>query len=103
MKKSITLIAILAFLCVIMLYLIFANIGLKKSINDLSIQKEKEFNERVAEEKEKIAKDLDELHRADMVSYEAMSKKVEKMQDNVRKLQGQLDSKETGVADEKTN
>ena len=39
--------------------------------------RDRDFEVRVNEEKKKIAEDLDEKHRADRISYEAMSRRID--------------------------
>jgi len=102
-QKSFVILAVLIILCVATLYLIFANISLKRSITSLNIEKENEFREKLAEEKGKIINDLNELHRADMVSFEAMSRKFEKIQNKVKDLQAQLNKNGEAEDDKKTD
>lgn len=48
---------------------------------------EREFSQKLSVEREKIKRDLDEKYRADMVSYEAMAKRLQLEKEKVKELE----------------
>lgn len=77
--------------------LFFANIGLKKQISHLDQDKEKELKERISKEKVLIRKDLEEKHAADMVSYQAMAKRLELEKKKVKELEEKMSSQDSAT------
>jgi hypothetical protein len=74
----------------ITLYLYSNTIGLKENFKKELLGKETELASRLAKDKVKIYKDLDEKYRADKVSYEAMAKRLEIEKGKVKELEGKL-------------
>ena len=62
------------------LFLLKSNEDLKKAIKEVSIKGELEYTERLRTAKENLKKDLEEKHRADLVSYKVMARNLEKLQ-----------------------
>lgn len=69
--------AVIAVLGIFNLYLFVNSLGLKKSFKQELEHKKVELETRLKEEKAKVAQDLQEKYAADMVSYEAMAKRME--------------------------
>jgi len=92
MIKKILLISIIAILCLATFYLLKSNMDMRKALIDKD-EKTKNF---IEDERLKIRKDLKQKHRADMVSYKAMMKRLEaekkksrEMQKSINELTGQ--------------
>jgi putative transposase len=68
---------LIAVLCVVAAALSVARINLKHRLNTLSHAKEMEYSAKLEKDREFIKKDLRELYRADLVSYQAMQKRLE--------------------------
>jgi len=66
------------------------NKQLKGRFSSLSKDKEKEYSQRLVAEKDKIRKDLEGLHRANMVSYDAMARRLEIEKKKVKELEGKI-------------
>jgi len=66
------------------------SLGLKKNFGKELEKKEKELSLRVSDEKKKVYKDLDEKYRADMVSYQALSKRLEIEKNKTKELEEKL-------------
>ena len=64
--------------------------GLKENLKKELSNKETELTTKLSQEREFIKKDLDERYRADRVSYEAMTKRLEIEKEKVRDLEGKL-------------
>lgn len=79
-------------LVIILAFLIYNNWQLKNTLKQLNSKKEKEFNEKIKKERELIRKDLEEKHAADMVSYEAMARRMELEKKKVKELEEKLRS-----------
>jgi len=90
-KRSGRLVLYAALASVVMAVVIFClytnNIYLKKLFNNELSKKDAELNAKLSIERNKVYKDLDEKHRADMVSYEAMSKRLEIERTKVKGLE----------------
>lgn len=67
-------------------YLLIDGYRLKK---DLAV-KDKELDSKISQERDIIKKDLEEKYRADMVSYEAMYKRMEIEKQKVREMEKKL-------------
>jgi hypothetical protein len=65
-------------------------------IRELDKKKEKEIIVQVAVEIEAIGRDLEEKYRADMVSFQAMHKRLEIEKQRVRDLETRLKAKAGG-------
>ena len=81
-KKVVVLISIiLLFFCGLNGYLLRGNLQLKKSIKQAVIlkeaEKELEFSQRLVVARDSLKRDLIEKYHADMVSYQAMAKRLE--------------------------
>ena len=92
MIKKILLISIIAILCLATSYLLKSNMDMRKAL----IYKDEETKNSIENERLKIRKDLKQKHRADMVSYKAMMKRLEaekkksrEMQKSINELTGQ--------------
>lgn len=77
--------------------LFFANISLKKQISHLDQDKEIELKERISREKTLIRRDLEEKHAADMVSYQAMAKRLELEKKKVKELEEKMSSQDSAT------
>lgn len=66
------------------------NIGLKRVFRGLEKKKEQDYQKRLSQERELIKRDLDEKYRADMVSFEAMHKRLEIERKRVKELEEKL-------------
>ena len=75
---------------IITLYLYRNTLGLKENFKKELLGKEAELTGRLAKEKAKIYEDLDEKYRADMVSYQAMAKRLEIEKGKVKELEGKV-------------
>jgi len=82
---------ILILICAMCVYFIFVNMNLKNQVVNIDSVKQKEFNIKLEKNKEEIAKDIEEKYHADMVSYEAMFKRLEMEKKKVKDLQGELE------------
>ena len=92
MRKIGNLILILGMLLFfgLTLYLYIGNLSLKNSLSELDTSKEKEFQERLKRERGFINKDLEERYRADIISYQAMARRLELEKKKIKELQEQL-------------
>lgn len=77
--------------CVIAVLLLAVQIHLRHKLKTLSRQKEMEYSEKLMKDRELIKKDLQELYRADLVSYQAMQKRLEIEKQRVKELTGAKD------------
>ncbi len=90
-RKGVLALVVIAFLlCALNIYFYLNNLNLKQAIAGLDIEKEKEFKNRLVKERALIKKDLDEKYRADLVSFEAMHKRLEIEKTRMKELQGKL-------------
>lgn len=96
MKKAfLVLMGALIFLSLIMtLYFAKTNLDLKRRLEKTEGLRSQRLKQEVVVEKAKIRKDLDEMYRADMISYQAMQKKVELQKEKIGELEGKIGSKE---------
>lgn len=92
MQKKLVLIILVVVLALTSVFLVHSNIRLKNSIREFSEKKDAEFKELLTKERERIRRDLEELHRADMVSYDAMGKRLMIERDRTKKLQEELEA-----------
>ncbi len=67
------------------LFFIGRTSGAARRPSDASL--EQEFSQKLSVEREKIKRDLDEKYRADMVSYEAMAKRLQLEKEKVKELE----------------
>jgi len=77
-----------------LIFLYGANKQLKDKFHNLSHEKEMEYSDKLSQERTNIKKDLEEKHRADMVSFEAMAKRLEIEKKRVREVEEKLKSLE---------
>ncbi len=96
-KVSVGVIVVLG---VFSLYLYSSFSGLKKNFSQKLDQKSVELNTRLKLEKTKVAQDLQERHAADMVSYDAMARRMElekqkaaELEDKIDKLEGRVENR----------
>jgi len=90
-KKGILLLVITAsLLCGLNIYFYVSNLSLRSAIGNLNKEKEKEFKSRLGKERALVRKDLDEKYRADLVSFEAMHKRLEIEKSRIKELQEKL-------------
>jgi len=90
-KKGILVLAVIAvLLCAVNITFYLINLSLRNTIVNLDKNKEKEFKDRLAKERVLIKKDLDEKYRADMVSFEAMHKRLEIEKKRMKELKEKL-------------
>jgi len=94
-KVSVGLIVVLG---IFSLYLYISSSGLKKNFRQELEQKNVELNNRLKEEKAEVAQDLKERHAADMVSYDAMAKRMELEKAKAAELEEKLERLEGGAA-----
>jgi len=87
--------AIAIFFFVLNFYLFLLNFKFKKEILEIDKKKEEEFSKRILKEREFIKKDLDEKYRADMVSFEAMARRLEIEKKRVREVEEELKNLKT--------
>ena len=92
-KNSIVILVIVVLLLTALISFIGINLGLRLSLD----KREQEFEKKVEVEQKKIREDLEEKYQADMVSYEAMAKRLAlekerstKMQDNIKDLKKEV-------------
>ena len=71
-------------------YLFLLNFKLKKEILEIDKKKEEEFSKRILKEREFIKRDLDEKYRADLVSFEAMHRRLEIEKQRTKELQERI-------------
>jgi REP element-mobilizing transposase RayT len=69
--------AIVVILGIFTCFLYARSMALKQNLNKEMAKKEAEINTKLVIERKKIVQDLEEKHQADMVSYEAMAKRLE--------------------------
>ncbi len=84
--KAPIIIAIVS-LVIICGFLLKGNIQLNKSLNELDQRKDQEFTLKLDKEKEFIRQDLEEKYAADIVSYNAMAKRLEIEKKKVKELE----------------
>jgi len=89
-KKAKIVIAALIVLCV---YLAFANFQLNNKFKTFEKAKQVEFKEKLAKARELIRQDLQGKYSADIVSYQAMVKRLEIEKNKVKELEAKTKSK----------
>jgi gas vesicle protein len=72
--------------------LFIASRGMKAKLKEELAKKDIEITTKLNQNKEFIKKDLDEKYRADLVSYQAMTKRLEIEKDKVKKLEEEANS-----------
>lgn len=82
--------AVIVILGIFSVYLYAKTSGLKTDLKKELEKKDIEINTMMVKEKEKVRKDLDEKYRADRVSYEAMSRRLEIEKKKAKDLEGKL-------------
>jgi len=91
MNKKTVFIALISLFFIINMFLLRSNLALKR----LMKQEEAEFEQRLKSEskslRSEVKKDLEEKYRADIVSYQAMAKKVELEKRKIRELEEELE------------
>ena len=91
MNKKTVFIALISLFFIINMFLLRSNLALKR----LMKQEEVEFEQRLKSEskslRSEVKKDLEEKYRADIVSYQAMAKKVELEKRKIRELEEELE------------
>ena len=92
-KISVGVIVVLA---IFSLYLYGSFSGLKKNFRQELEQKNVELSNRLDQEKATVAQDLKERHAADMVSYEAMARRMELEKQKAAELKEKLENLEEG-------
>ena len=71
------------------------NMQFKMTKEGLEKKEEEVFKARIAQERKAIQKDLEEKYRPDMVSFEAMAKKLEIEKNRTKKLEEQIKAQNT--------
>jgi hypothetical protein len=66
------------------------HLGLQQRLKTLSRAKEIEYSAKLAKDREFIKKDMQELYRADLVSYQAMQKRLEIEKNKVKELEAKV-------------
>jgi REP element-mobilizing transposase RayT len=74
-------------------YLVSTARGMKENLKRELTHKEIELSTKLAQDREFIKKDLDEKYRADLVSYEAMAKRLEIEKSKVKNLESAINKK----------
>jgi DNA-binding protein H-NS len=84
------------------LYLFASSLVLKRNFQKQLTLKNSELTARLQEERKEVVKDLEEKHAADMVSYQAMAKRMElekqkaaELEQEVQKLKEQAPKAKT--------
>jgi hypothetical protein len=72
------------------LFLFVRSVEFKKYFKNELAKKDTELTERITQEKKRITQDLKEKYAADMVSYEAMSRRLEMEKNKTKELQDKL-------------
>jgi len=90
MKKNFLLIGALILVCITCALLIKINLDMKTSLEQLKYESESVFGDRVKEERGKIKRNFEEKHRADMVSYKAMIKRLEAEKQKTSQMQEEI-------------
>lgn len=90
MRKNIILI-IIGVLLGISLFLLITTLNLKKSLQDLSKEQQVEFRKQLDAEKEELKRNLEEKHRADKISYQAMMKRLELEKKKAKEMQKEIE------------
>ncbi len=83
--------------CVTAAALLIVQMNLKHRLKTISHQKDMEYSERLMKDREFIKKDLQELYRADLVSYQAMQKRLEIEKKKVKELTDEREKEKGGA------
>lgn len=75
-------------------YFLKSNFDLRSRIKSLESLEDEKIQEAFAKEREKVKKGLDEKYRADLISYKAMQKRVEKQNEKIKNLENELEKPE---------
>jgi hypothetical protein len=86
-KLAIAVFVILAGVC---LYFLMSNLVLKQALSQIKETRDAELRQVLQQERLAILRDVEEKHKADMVSFEAMSKRMEIERERNRQLQEKL-------------
>jgi flagellar motility protein MotE (MotC chaperone) len=79
------------------------NLSLRTALGDLENKKEAELKSKIAQERELIRKDLDEKYRADLVSFEAMAKRLEIEKKRLKDLEEKMQKLEENTTHTEKN
>jgi len=90
MKKNFLLIGAFIILCMTCALLIKINLDMKASLEQLKHESEAVFRDKVKGERSKIKRNFEEKHRADMVSYKAMIKRLEAEKQKTSQMQEEI-------------
>lgn len=95
MKKPFLIIFVVIIILSIVMGIYFskANQELKKRMLQMKNLQDEELQQTIRDEKERIERDLDEKYRADIISYRAMSARVELQNKKIRELKEKLKKK----------
>lgn len=95
LQKNILLVSAIVILFGVGLSLVYVNLDLRESIKELNDVRDAELQKLIIEERDKVKRDLEELYRADMVSYKAMRKRMavekERSKDKLQELQKEVE------------
>lgn len=95
LQKNILLVSAIVILFGVGLSLVYVNLDLRESIKELNDVRDAELQKLIIEERDKVKRDLEELYRADMVSYKAMRKRMavekERSKDRLQELQKEVE------------
>jgi hypothetical protein len=83
-------IALIAAIGMIGIYFAIENYYLKRALDELQRNRDADFRKLVAAERRAIINDVNEKYRADMVSYEALARRMKIEKENTRKLEEKL-------------
>jgi len=97
MIRNKILLAVVAVLAVFAVYSLITINRLNTKLSRLNAEKEKEIGARLNKEREVIRKDIQEKYNADMVSYEAMAKRLEIEKNKALELEEQLKTSQKPV------
>lgn len=81
-------------LVIFVVYFYRANLGLKERFDNIAQKKEAEFSQQLSREQQRLKRSLEEKHRADKVSYQAMSKRLEIEKQKSQELNKKLEEGE---------
>lgn len=91
MNKKTVLIAIISLFFIINMVLLRSNLSLKRLIKEGKAEFEQRLKSECQNIRGEVKKDLEEKYRADIVSYQAMAKKVELEKSKMRELEEELE------------
>ena len=84
------LIALVVLLCCLCAYFMVSSIAREHTLVIMDKKNQQELERTIAREKELIRKDLEEKYAADIVSYDAMAKRLELEKQKARELEAKL-------------